>query len=134
MSNIIMNLNEYQDKAMSTCMSTSENPVYMCGGLCEETGELWGKITKAVRKGYISIENNQIVSHVSGDEYSDWLLGVVKELGDVLWMVAGIAYTLNVSLDFVARENIEKLAARKKNGTIAGQGDGVSKEERLNER
>lgn len=46
-----MTLNEYQDKAMSTCMESCNNPLYMLLMLGEEAGELNGKFSKAIRKG-----------------------------------------------------------------------------------
>ena len=53
-----------------------------------------------------------------------------KEAGDILWQLSGLCTVMGWSLDDVARHNLEKLAARKQNGTIAGSGDGVTKEER----
>ena len=56
--------------------------------------------------------------------------GLIGELGDVLWFVSGICNVLGLSLEDVAEANLAKLAERKKNGTIIGNGDGVTKDER----
>ena len=44
--------------------------------------------------------------------------------------MSGLCTVMGWKLEDVARYNLEKLAARKQNGTIAGSGDGVTKEER----
>ena len=82
-----MELNDYQQKAMTTCMPTCENLSYM-------------------------------------------LLNLVGEVGDILWQLAGLCKVMGWDLEAVAQENLAKLAERAKNGTIAGNGDGVTKEER----
>jgi hypothetical protein len=53
-----------------------------------------------------------------------------KEAGDILWQLSGLCTVMGWSLEGVAEHNLAKLAARKQNGTIAGSGDGVTKEER----
>ena len=88
-----MELNDYQKKAMSTCMDSSRNMSYMAMGLVSEVGELTGKIAKAIRKG------------------------------DILWFAAGIAEVMGWTLDKIAQENIDKLASRQKRGVIDGNGD-----------
>lgn len=46
-----MTLNEYQQKAMSTCMESCENDAYMLLNLVAEVGEYAGKMAKLIRKG-----------------------------------------------------------------------------------
>lgn len=53
-----MELNEYQEKAMQTCMPTSDNLLYMLTNLMGEVGEFAGKIAKHVRKGELFIERD----------------------------------------------------------------------------
>lgn len=50
-----LTLNEYQEKAMTTCMPTCKNIAYMSMNLCGETGELHSKLAKAIRKGKLFI-------------------------------------------------------------------------------
>lgn len=48
-----------------------------------------------------------------------------KELGDILWQTAGVAYVMGWTLEDIGVGNLEKLAARKAAGTIDGNGDGI---------
>ena len=127
-----MELNEYQEKAMSTCLPSCNNFAYMSLGLVSEVGELAGKVAKAVRKEEITVFGNDLYcgKQVPEDGGAELHQGLIGELGDVLWFVSGICNVLGLSLEDVAEANLAKLAERKKNGTIIGNGDGVTKEER----
>lgn len=58
------------------------------------------------------------------DQVDEEIKKVIKgELGDVLWYVAQIATELDLSLDEIARKNIEKLYSRMERGTLKGDGD-----------
>ena len=46
-----------------------------------------------------------------------------KELGDVLWYVAQLASELDLDLDEVAGQNLEKLFSRQRRGVLSGSGD-----------
>lgn len=130
-----MELNEYQRAAMSTRLPSSDNFSYMMFGLVEEVGELAGKISKGIRKGISSIgldsevaeqmspgdvEANDIYFLDAAEEQRE---AVKKELGDVMWMVAGITDELGWSLEEICLENLRKLADRKARGKIDGCGD-----------
>ena len=127
-----MELNEYQEKAMSTCLPSCNNFAYMSLGLVSEVGELTGKVAKAVRKEEITLFGNDLYCGLKTPEDvgAELHKGLIGELGDVLWFVSGICNVLGLSLEDVAEANLAKLAERKKNGTIIGNGDGVTKEER----
>ena len=127
-----MELNEYQEKAMSTCLPSCNNFAYMSLGLVSEVGELAGKVAKAVRKEEITLFGNDLYcgKHPANDGGAELHKGLIGEIGDVLWFVSGICNVLGLSLEDVADANLAKLAERKKNGTIIGNGDGVTKEER----
>lgn len=123
-----MELNEYQDKAMSTCMNTSANPLYMLFMLGEEVGELQGKFSKAIRKGWIVFEQNQLFVNrdkVDDKEFREWVELVKKEVGDCLWGLAGISRVMAWEFNEIGLGNLDKLAARKEAGTIDGNGDGI---------
>ena len=63
-----MELNVYQKKAMETCMPESRNDAYMLHGLNEEVGELNGKISKAIRKGLLHYNDNNMLVPTRGNE------------------------------------------------------------------
>lgn len=119
-----MELNEYQDRAMRTCMNTCNNPLYMLGLLHEEAGELQGKFNKALRKGKIKYnEHHQMVYAGTFEEQMEFEQECCKELGDIMWAVAGIAAVFDWRLDGVGYGNLMKLASRQNRGVIDGQGD-----------
>ena len=110
-----MTFEEYQEQTKTTAAypddrNFSHNVTYLTMGLASEAGEVAGKVKKILRdeRGNIS------AGHIQQIE---------AELGDVLWYVAQLANELELSLDAVARKNIEKLSSRKERGTISGSGD-----------
>lgn len=96
--------NEYQEAAMKTAIY--EDTIYPVLGLAEEAGEVAGKFGKAIR------DKTDLPTEV-----------LVKELGDVLWMLAAICRDNDLSLEYVANKNIEKLASRAQRGVLGGSGD-----------
>ena len=121
-----MELNEYQQKAMTTCMASCDNFAYMMLNLVGELGEFASKVAKQIRKENITLERNNL--HVTPKGYDDGhetILELRKEAGDMLWQLAGLIGVMGWDLEDVAQENLEKLAARKKAGTIDGDGDGI---------
>lgn len=119
-----MELNQYQAKAMETCVDKSANTAYMLAGLTAEVGEINDKVAKWIRKGEARFDNNYLVFNTCDiNERNAYTVELVKELGDVLWFVAGLASRLGVSLEDVASINLEKLASRKRRGVIVGNGD-----------
>ena len=83
---------------------------YSVSGLCDESGEVAGKVKKWLRGDL-------------GDAPHPSKEDLQKELGDVLWYIAAICSDLDISLDDVASGNIAKLASRKERGVIQGDGD-----------
>lgn len=127
-----LTLDEYQERAFETCMSTCANTSYTLGELVEEIGELYGKYNKAIRKGQIVVNGNcHTFNGMTEKEMREFDDAVDKEIGDILWGIATLCYVRNRDLSEIARKNLDKLSERAKNGTIAGSGDGVTKEERL---
>lgn len=100
-----MLLNEYQDLAFKTALETAKNPAYMITNLTSEAGEVAGKYAKWIRDGVL-------------DE-----VGMKKEVGDVLWQIAGLSTVMGWSLADVASQNLRKLAERQANNTLTGSGD-----------
>ena len=129
-----MELNVYQKKAMETCMPTCENISYMLLNLVGEVGEFSSKIAKGIRKGEMMIKDNQLcldLSHLTKESLERLDESLMAEAGDILWQLSGLCSVIGWNLEKVAEYNLKKLAERKKNGTIAGNGDGITKEERL---
>lgn len=102
-----MDFDEYQGKAKETAIYPREHAVfYPALGLSGEVGELNNKIKKRMRDGReLDLEDMK------------------GELGDVLWYLSQVATDLGLSLDDVARSNIEKLRSRKERGVLHGSGD-----------
>ena len=129
-----MKLNEYQKKAMETCMPTCENISYMLLNLVGEVGEFSSKIAKGIRKGKIIIKDNALCfdfAKLTEESLERLDEPFMAEAGDILWQLSGLCSVIGWNLEEVAGYNLKKLAERKKNGTIAGNGDGTTKEERL---
>lgn len=93
-----MELNEYQRLAGRTS-DDSLNPWRRlsngCFGMCGEAGECIDLLKKVEFQGHTFDPNR-----------------FIDELGDVLWYVAEAATGLGISLNDVAKHNIEKLVAR----------------------
>lgn len=113
-----MELNEYQKRAMTTCMPSSENFSYMFLNLVGEVGEFASKVAKAIRKEHADISVNDLnLNEVVSDEE------LQKEAGDILWQLSGLCEVMGWSLEEVAQQNLDKLASRKERNVIDGSGD-----------
>lgn len=129
-----LTLNEYQKRAMSTCMPSCENISYMLLNLVGEVGEFSSKIAKAVRKEQLKIgwweegeeaNENNLIPTGSFFEWDEIKEELKKEAGDILWQLSGICTIMGWTLEDVGLGNLDKLAARKEAGTIVGNGDGI---------
>jgi len=107
-----MEFNEYQKLARKTAIyaNAGENFIYPVLGLCGETGEVAEKIKRLVRAG----------RNLPSEEELD---AISKELGDVLWYLANLAWELNLDFDKIASQNIAKLKSRDERGVLHGSGD-----------
>lgn len=107
-----MTFEEYQKLSRKTAIypDKGNNFIYPVLGLAGEAGEVSEKIKKILRDkaGTVNQEDKTSIS---------------KELGDVLWYIAQIATELNISLDSIAENNIEKLFLRKQKNSFHGEGD-----------
>ena len=100
-----MTINEYQKLAMTTLNpELSQKDVLINGvmGLCGESGEVIDLVKKHLHQGH-DLDKEKIV----------------KELGDVAWYLAEIAWALEVPLEEVLQGNIDKLRARYPEGFAA---------------
>lgn len=106
---------DYQIEAM-VYRKPSADPIYALLNLASETGELLGKVAKHIRDSPEGAKNDP-------DYVEEYMEGMVKELGDILWMCAAIADDLEVSLGQVALANLDKLHDRSLRNKISGSGD-----------
>lgn len=120
-----MTLNEYQDKAMSTCMDSCDNFGYMMLNLVGEVGELASKVAKDIRKGDATIDKNELYYTNEPSPFVRRNKELMLEAGDILWQLAGLCNAMCWRFEDVAQMNLDKLQARKQAGTIDGNGDGI---------
>ncbi len=100
-----MTINEYQRLAMTTAnRDLSEKDMIINGvmGLCGESGEAIDIVKKWLAQGH---ELNR--EHLA------------KELGDIAWYLAETATALDLSLEQIFQDNIDKLKARYPEGFCA---------------
>ena len=94
--------NEYQRLAMTTLNpNLSKKDILINGvmGLCGESGEAIDIVKKHLHQGH-PLDREKLI----------------KELGDIAWYLAETAYALDISLDKVLENNIDKLKARYPDG------------------
>lgn len=123
-----MELNEYQSRAMETCMPSCENFSYMMLNLVGEVGEFASKVAKMVRKGQVEIDTmddktSDLFPMMSLPQWVYLQDELKKEAGDMLWQLSGLCHVMGWDLEDVARQNLQKLASRKERGVIDGDGD-----------
>jgi NTP pyrophosphatase (non-canonical NTP hydrolase) len=100
------NIADYQKEAWQYSLRNARDDYYLLTGIQGEVGELSSLFAKAYRDEKPLDEEN-----------------VKKELGDILWFVAGFATYYGWSLEDIAETNIAKLESRKARGVISGSGD-----------
>lgn len=112
----ILDFDTYQRLCLERCIypNQGKNLMYTVLGLLGEAGEIAEKIKKMIRDDEIEDLNGL-------PEEKKTLL--TKELGDVLFYIAAIAFELGVPLSEIARMNVNKLSSRSTRGTIQGSGD-----------
>jgi len=108
-----MTFGEYQKQALTTAIFNPDplmDKTIWAMGISGEAGEVlekWKKIV-AYKDGKISDEDK---------------LELKKELGDVVWYIALLAHSLDLSLEDVMQLNLDKLKDRKARGKTKGSGD-----------
>lgn len=117
-------MNDYQEKALTTCLPSCNNMVYALTELNAEVGEFNDKVAKWVRKGICRIENNNLMFNSADEvEANAYRLELIKELGDIQWSVALACKLLGYDLGDVGKINLDKLRDRACRGVIDGNGD-----------
>lgn len=111
---VVMDLNEYQKKALATRIYPSSfKVIYPIMKLNGEAGETIEKVAKLIR------DKNYPFDPITEEDR----IAIAKELGDCLWYIAALADDLDFSLLDIAIMNLEKLLNRKQKGKISGSGD-----------
>ena len=110
-----MHLSDYQIAARKYALypdKTGMNVglIYCALKLSGEAGEFAEKLGKCIRD--------------SGGRISpDLKRQLILELGDILWYVTSAAEELGTNLEYVARENLDKLESRLQRNQLHGSGD-----------
>ena len=107
-----LTLNDYQEKAMTTCMPSSENFSYMFLNLVGEVGEFASKVAKAIRKEKVVIgwneasmeaDENNLFPVCSYNAWKEMEEELKKEAGDILWQLAGVCSVMGWDLQVSAQ-------------------------------
>lgn len=110
-----ISFNRYQATSGATAIYPDDDKrvalLYVAGGVCDEAGEVFGKVKKWVRRGADPAELAELARVTR------------KEVGDALWYLARVADELDFLLSDAAEGNMEKLADRQERGVIEGSGD-----------
>ena len=111
---------DYQTRACETAIfPKSQAMEYLTLGLTGEAGEIANKVKKFIRDGGSKTSH----SYLTNKEYADKRTQIAYEIGDVLWYCAVLAEELDMDLGHIMENNLQKLADRKKRGTLSGSGD-----------
>jgi NTP pyrophosphatase (non-canonical NTP hydrolase) len=106
-----MELSEYQRRSRETAKyPRGAWLAYPALGLAGEAGEVAEHAKKAIRDdgGRVTAERRAALA---------------RELGDVLWYVSQLASELELDLEAIAGENLDKLLSRQRRGVLSGSGD-----------
>jgi NTP pyrophosphatase (non-canonical NTP hydrolase) len=104
--------NEYQTGALKTAIypNMGSNFIYPALGLVGEAGEVAEKVKKIIRDGDGTLTDPDREK-------------IAKELSDVCWYVAVLAYELDYNLEEILKMNLDKLRSRQERGVLGGSGD-----------
>jgi NTP pyrophosphatase (non-canonical NTP hydrolase) len=105
----MMDFNKYQEQAWGFALESAKNPGYLFTGLAGEAGEVCSLAAKQWRDDSKTKE--------------EFMNALGKEIGDVLWFCAGLATMYGLSMENLAKGNIEKLNSRQQRNVIQGSGD-----------
>jgi NTP pyrophosphatase (non-canonical NTP hydrolase) len=104
-------LSDYQQRSRRTAQYPRDAWLtYPALGLAGEAGEVAEHVKKTIRDDGASVTPERRAA-------------LARELGDVLWYVSQLATELELDLDAIAAENLEKLLSRQRRGVLSGSGD-----------
>ena len=111
-----MTFDEYQKQALTTAYTnpkhkdTLMDQTVWAMGIVGEAGEVIGKWKK-------------MVAYNEGTITDEFLQDIKKELGDIVWYIAVLANSLDISFEEIMEVNLNKLKDRKERNVIKGKGD-----------
>lgn len=111
-----MTFDEYQKQALTTAYT---NPEYV-DTLMDKT--IWA-MGVAGEAGEVVEKWKKIVAYKEGKISDDDKAELAKELGDVVWYIAVMAHSLDLSFDEIMQQNVKKLQDRQQRNVIKGVGD-----------
>jgi NTP pyrophosphatase (non-canonical NTP hydrolase) len=113
----------YQEAAYKTAIY-GDNVEYPFMSLCEEAGEVIGKLGKFVRKNDVYV-GDAIHAAIGPHMPHEVKLraDLIKELGDLHWNLAACCTELGITLEELQDANLSKLGLRVEKGTLEGSGD-----------
>ncbi len=115
-----MEINEYQKLALETAVYPKEyKTIYPALGMNGEAGEVADKVKKVLRDSEIIVRDRSGAVILPDSKREE----LAKEVGDVLWYVATMAYDLGYSLEEIAVMNYQKLKSRQERHKLNGSGD-----------
>ena len=115
-----MEINEYQKMALETAVYPKEfKTIYPALGMNGEAGEVADKVKKVLRDSEIIVRDGSGAIVIPDEKRKE----LAKEVGDVLWYVATMAYDLGYMLEEIAVMNYQKLKSRQERHNLSGSGD-----------
>lgn len=106
-----MEFKDYEKQSKKTAIYPKDKKyTYLFLGLASEAGEVASKFKKVIRD-----KDGKIDEKAKRD--------IEKELGDVLWYVSQLSRELDITLERVAKTNLEKLMSREEREKLSGDGD-----------
>lgn len=111
---ISLSIRKYQFETDKTAIYPKEDKLwaisYCLLGIASESGELCGKYKKMIRDNGFELSASVKKS-------------LIDEAGDLAWYLSQLCTELNVSMEYVFKNNLSKLTSRKERGVIHGSGD-----------
>lgn len=111
-----MTFDEYQKQALTTAYT---NPKHK-DTLMDQTVWAMGIVGEA---GEVIEKWKKMVAYNEGKITDEFLQDIKKELGDIVWYIAVLANSLDISFEEIMEVNLNKLKDRKERNVIKGKGD-----------
>lgn len=130
-----MNFRDYESTVMPLAFYPGRGTgaiTYPALGLAGESGEVLEKVEGLglENPAKVVVSASRVAEHAKkalrddGEKITpERREAIVKELGDVLWYITATANELGLTLEDIAKKNVEKLLDRNKRGVLSGEGD-----------